>query len=111
MFLIYSLLYTIAIIILILPQYLKRPKVLRKKWLNEKLGFLPATDSALWVHAVSVGEVNASVPLLRKMKSEYPRFPIILSTITDTGLNRNRDRTVAECFQGSCQKRRAGYRP
>jgi 3-deoxy-D-manno-octulosonic-acid transferase len=85
MFLIYSLLYTIVIIILILPQYLKRPKVLRKKWLNEKLGFLPATDSALWVHAVSVGEVNASVPLLRKMKSEYPRFPIILSTITDTG--------------------------
>ncbi len=85
MFLIYSVLYTIAIVFLFLPEYLKRPKELRRKWLTEKLGRLPEKDSAIWVHAVSVGEVGASIRLLDKLRAEYPHIPLMLSTITDTG--------------------------
>ncbi|MEW6108836.1 MAG: 3-deoxy-D-manno-octulosonic acid transferase [Nitrospirota bacterium] len=85
MYLIYSLLYTIAILILFIPQYLKRPKELRKRWAGEKLGYLPEIGHAIWIHAVSVGEVNASIPFIKKLKEQYPGVPVVLSTITDTG--------------------------
>jgi 3-deoxy-D-manno-octulosonic-acid transferase len=85
MFLIYSIIYTVAICLLFIPQYVKRPKAIRKKWLHEKMGFIPEDDAALWVHAVSVGEVNASIPLLFKLRDAYQGVPIILSTVTDTG--------------------------
>jgi 3-deoxy-D-manno-octulosonic-acid transferase len=37
------------------------------------------------VHAVSVGEVGASIGLLQKLKTAYPGSALVLSTITDTG--------------------------
>ena len=85
MFFIYSIIYTIVIIVLFIPQYLKRPEGLRSKWLREKLGSLPDLASSIWVHAVSVGEVNAAIQLLRRLRTKYPAMPIVLSTITDTG--------------------------
>lgn len=85
MFLIYSFIYSIIISILFLPEYLKRPKELRPKWVKDKFGFLPEFGSSIWVHAVSVGEVNASLPLLARLQAAYPDRRIILSTITDTG--------------------------
>ncbi len=99
MFLIYSLLYTIAIIFLLPFEYLKRPKETRKKWLREKFGFFDPELSKsphphfskggqggiIWVHAVSVGEVMASLPLVKELKAHYPGKRIVLSTITDTG--------------------------
>ncbi|MCG2721094.1 MAG: 3-deoxy-D-manno-octulosonic acid transferase [Thermodesulfovibrionales bacterium] len=42
-------------------------------------------SSPIWVHAVSVGEVIAAVPLLRNLREKYPSRTILLSTITDTG--------------------------
>jgi 3-deoxy-D-manno-octulosonic-acid transferase len=85
MFLVYSLLYAVTVLILFVPEYLRRPKELRRKWLREKFGYVPERDSAIWVHAVSVGEVGASIRLLKKLRAEYPQSPLILSTITDTG--------------------------
>jgi 3-deoxy-D-manno-octulosonic-acid transferase len=85
MFLIYSFIYTLVISLLFIPQYLKRPKELRRKWVREKLGLLPEMDYSFWVHAVSVGEVNAAIQLLRELRRKYPDMPIVLSTITDTG--------------------------
>jgi 3-deoxy-D-manno-octulosonic-acid transferase len=85
MFFIYNILYTLVICILFIPQYFKRPGDLRKKWLDEKMGRLPEAKSAIWIHAVSVGEVNAALPLIGKLKTGYPHCTIVLSTITDTG--------------------------
>jgi 3-deoxy-D-manno-octulosonic-acid transferase len=39
----------------------------------------------VWVHAVSLGEVTAVVPLLRKIKEEVPHQIIVVSTVTETG--------------------------
>jgi len=39
----------------------------------------------VWVHAVSVGEVMAALPLVRELKRAFPRQPILLSTATATG--------------------------
>ncbi|MXZ80036.1 MAG: 3-deoxy-D-manno-octulosonic acid transferase [Gammaproteobacteria bacterium] len=42
----------------------------------------------IWIHAVSVGEVNAAVPLVKRLKARHPRSPIILTTMTPTGAGR-----------------------
>ncbi len=101
MYLLYSLLYTIALLFILPFQYFKRPKDIRKRWLREKFGLFHSQfrtsqsphppfikggqGGIIWVHAVSVGEVMAAVPLLKRLKHRYPSKGIVLSTITDTG--------------------------
>jgi 3-deoxy-D-manno-octulosonic-acid transferase len=42
----------------------------------------------IWIHAVSVGEVNATTTLIRELESKFPDYEIALSTTTDTGFAR-----------------------
>jgi len=42
----------------------------------------------IWLHAVSVGEVNAAKTLLTELESRFPDFEIVVSTTTDTGFAR-----------------------
>jgi 3-deoxy-D-manno-octulosonic-acid transferase len=60
--------------------------------LAQKMGFFSsavtrrlAGSRPVWIHAVSVGEVMAAIPLLQEMKGRYPRQTIVLSTVTATG--------------------------
>jgi 3-deoxy-D-manno-octulosonic-acid transferase len=61
--------------------------------LKERLGFsfpalakLPTGRAgAIWIHAVSVGEVLSGVTLARQLKSAHPERPLIVSTTTITG--------------------------
>ena len=39
----------------------------------------------IWVHAASVGEVSAAVPVINELVSDLPDAEIILSTTTDYG--------------------------
>ncbi|MCX5822503.1 MAG: 3-deoxy-D-manno-octulosonic acid transferase [Deltaproteobacteria bacterium] len=39
----------------------------------------------IWVHAVSVGEVTAAVPIVTALRSRFPGACIVLSTSTETG--------------------------
>jgi len=59
------------------------------RWL-ERFGFFqaPASRGCLWVHAVSVGEVNAVEPLVRALQREYPDAPLVMTTVTPTGTAR-----------------------
>jgi 3-deoxy-D-manno-octulosonic-acid transferase len=57
---------------------------------SERLGFLPPAfrqhaAGAIWLHAVSVGEVLSSVTLLRRLKAELGTAPIFVSTSTLAG--------------------------
>src|SRR6187200_222945 len=45
----------------------------------------------LWVHAVSVGEVNAAAPLVNAIRRQHPHLPLLVTTITPTGSARVRD--------------------
>ena len=42
-------------------------------------------EGCLWIHAVSVGEVNAAVPLLEALRSRYPDAQLLVTTTTPTG--------------------------
>lgn len=44
----------------------------------------------LWVHAVSVGEVNAAVPLINALRRNRPDLRLLVTTITPTGSERVR---------------------
>ena len=58
---------------------------------GERLGFGPrASAGAIWVHAVSVGEVQAAAPLVRQLLQRFPRAPVVLTTVTPTGAARCR---------------------
>ncbi|MCH7854038.1 MAG: lipid IV(A) 3-deoxy-D-manno-octulosonic acid transferase [Proteobacteria bacterium] len=49
------------------------------------LGFPRLEDGSIWVHAVSVGEVQAAVPLVRALQSRFPDRQILITTVTPTG--------------------------
>lgn len=93
MYLLYTLLYCTVLVFLLPFQYLKRPKKLKKRWLREKFGFIKGgLGGIIWIHAVSVGEVMAAIPLLKKLREKYPSKSLMLSTITDTGQKVARER-------------------
>jgi len=57
--------------------------------LPQRLGFgFPKLDSCIWVHAVSVGEVQAAVPLIRSLIDRYPGEKLFVTTVTPTGASR-----------------------
>ena len=46
----------------------------------------------LWIHAVSVGEVNIATQLIRSLEARLPNLKIIVSTTTSTGMGELRKR-------------------
>jgi len=59
---------------------------------GERFGFYRGTvpDGAIWVHAVSVGEVQAAAALVRSLLERYPQRPLLITTTTPTGSDRVR---------------------
>ncbi len=51
----------------------------------EKLRRLAGSGPGVWIHAVSVGETRAAMPLLRAIRKKYPEARILFSTTTRTG--------------------------
>lgn len=50
----------------------------------------PAHTRTLWLHAVSVGEVNAAIPLVNALRRGRPDLRLLVTTITPTGSDRAR---------------------
>ncbi len=88
MYSLYSFLYLLGFIFFYLPRELfKKRKKKPLNWLKEKLGFIkpPSFEEkkpAIWIHAVSVGEVLAIATLIKRLTQNYN---IVLTTITETG--------------------------
>lgn len=59
------------------------------RW-RERFGFFPAPGftQSIWIHAVSVGEVNAAVPLIEALMRDHADLPFVITTITPTGSER-----------------------
>jgi 3-deoxy-D-manno-octulosonic-acid transferase len=59
--------------------------------LRERFGFGTAIPGpTIWVHAVSVGEVQAAQPLVKRLLERHPHHGILLTTVTPTGAARAR---------------------
>jgi 3-deoxy-D-manno-octulosonic-acid transferase len=65
----------------------------RSYWRNfpERFGFgAPQPPAGVWLHAVSVGEVQACAPLVSALARRYPQLPLTVTTFTPTGAARAR---------------------
>lgn len=85
--------------------YLLSPLLVLRLWLRgrknpgyrerigERFGFLsPQIPSqCIWIHAVSVGESQATQPLVRWLNEQFPGAAIVISTTTPTGADRVRE--------------------
>jgi len=84
----YNFLLTLLLIGTI-PYFLFRSLLSKRfrKALPQRMGFFqsPSFKHPTWVHAASVGEVFCSIPLLKKIKNEFPHSRIVLTTMTSTG--------------------------
>ena len=92
--------------------------------LGERLGSVPpeivarashgrAADGtaagAIWIHAVSVGEVLAAKPLAEGLRRRFPGHAIFVSTTTETGQRLGEEaRAAADVEQVYAGERRAG---
>ena len=57
--------------------------------LGQRIGFgFPKIDGCIWVHAVSVGEVQAAVPLIHALIERFPNQNLLVTTVTPTGASR-----------------------
>ncbi len=68
-----------------LPDYRRR--------IGERFGFVPRPPQpiAVWVHAVSVGESLAAMPLIRALVERHGRGRVLVTTTTPTGSARVRE--------------------
>ena len=65
----------LPVILVFKPSYLKH--------VSERLGMLPHRENCIWVHAASVGEIKASVPLLKRIIASG--YNVHLTTVTPAG--------------------------
>lgn len=61
---------------------------------DERLGSGGVPAGALWIHAVSVGEMRAAQPLIAALRAAHPGAPVLLTCMTPTG------RATAESLYG-----------
>ncbi|NQT02461.1 MAG: 3-deoxy-D-manno-octulosonic acid transferase, partial [Planctomycetes bacterium] len=67
-----------------------RHKRYRTGW-NQRFGKISRrspTKKCIWLHAVSVGEVNAAKTIIKELENKFGDFEIVISTTTDTGFAR-----------------------
>ncbi|MHC4783155.1 MAG: 3-deoxy-D-manno-octulosonic acid transferase [Planctomycetota bacterium] len=87
-----NILYCIALV-LFSPKILYRrlfQNRYRGGW-NQRRGYINRghpNKQCIWIHAVSVGEVNAARTLIEQLVQQMPEYEIVLSSTTDTGLAR-----------------------
>lgn len=65
----------------------KKNTAYRQRW-KERFGYVDKLDAdkpVIWIHAVSVGEVNAASPIVRYFLEKYTDHQLLITTVTPTG--------------------------
>ena len=88
--LIYALAVCLAWPFLLIRRYKRGPGSLS---LGERFGDVPARAGdapCIWVHAVSLGEINAARTVVAEIEKQAPDAEIVISSTTQTGITRAR---------------------
>lgn len=101
----YTTLFTLALPLILLRLIWRglRSPAYFKRW-SERFGRSPMIRSkkpVIWIHAVSVGEVEASRPLIKTLQSDFSEYQLLITTMTPTGSERVKllfADNVAHCY-------------
>ena len=90
MYLLYSALLAAGLLLSLPYWMLTRRHGKYREGLGERLGRVPPRlqpqpAPAIWVHAVSVGEVLAVSALVKELRRSFPQYRVVVSTTTATG--------------------------
>ena len=92
-YLLYNILLILSVFFLV-PYYLLRGLRYGKsrRGIRERLGIYSPEQlvqfrekKLIWIHAVSVGETRAAMPLIKQIHEKYPDYQVLLSNVTETG--------------------------
>ena len=88
----YGLNFCYVLLLFVLSPYLLYTAIRKKKyrdgWAEKFLGLCPRRSSSkpcIWLHAVSVGEIQLLAPLIRQLAEQDPTIECVISTTTRTG--------------------------
>ncbi len=94
--LLYTLFYSLLMPLILLRMLWRSRKApaYRRRWL-ERFGLFAAPQwqagqTVIWLHAVSVGETLAAVPLVKTLQARHPDWQWVITTTTPTGSDRVR---------------------
>ena len=68
----------------------------RKNVFRELKKLITEKDSTIWIHAASLGEYEQGLPIVEKLKAEYPSFKIVVSFFSPSGYEVIKDTTEAD---------------
>jgi 3-deoxy-D-manno-octulosonic-acid transferase len=89
----YTIIFYLILPIILLRLWLKNRKnpAARAYWYERLARKLrPAPRYGIWIHAVSVGESIAAIPLIKALQQRYPQLPVIVTNETIGGADRIR---------------------
>lgn len=59
---------------------------------------ITATDSVIWIHTASLGEYEQGLPIIEKIKKEYPTYKLIVTFFSPSGYEVKKDDNVADAI-------------
>ncbi len=65
----------------------KDPRYLLQRFCLNQFKSIPNHTKPIWIHAASVGEVIAVIPLIKSISKQYPNVTIMLTSNTNTSAN------------------------
>lgn len=84
----YTIIYYLAVPALLLRigwRSLRYDRGYSVRW-QQRFGWIPAVDGkTIWLHAVSMGETLAAVPLVNALLARYPDYRLVITSTTPTG--------------------------
>ncbi|MES2141735.1 MAG: lipid IV(A) 3-deoxy-D-manno-octulosonic acid transferase [Pseudomonadota bacterium] len=89
----YTIIFSLLLPFILLRLWVKNRKhsAALKFWYERLgIGLRPVPQQAIWVHAVSVGESIAAIPLIKGLQQRYPNIPIVVTGETVGGAERIR---------------------
>ena len=68
----------------------------RKEVLSTLQSKMNATDKTIWFHAASLGEYEQGLPVIEKIKAQFPNHKIVVTFFSPSGFEVRKNSTVAD---------------